>query len=95
MSNRRHNPERRTWKDRSHKKGGARVRDLRDAPEGGTTPALSYGPYKLFGYPRKPSYALLADAAQEAEFLHAEHGYTVQVQDEHGDFVYTSKGGPA
>lgn len=26
-----HNPERRRWRGRSHKKGGARVRDLRAA----------------------------------------------------------------
>lgn len=26
----RHNPERRAWKGRSHKKGGKRVRELRD-----------------------------------------------------------------
>jgi hypothetical protein len=25
-----HNPERRAWKGRSHKKGGTRVRDLRE-----------------------------------------------------------------
>jgi hypothetical protein len=29
----RHNPEKRTWRGRSYKAGGRRVRDLRDKPE--------------------------------------------------------------
>ena len=31
MGRPKHNPERRAWRGRPHKKGGARVRDLRDA----------------------------------------------------------------
>ena len=30
MKRKRHNPERRAWRGRSHKKGGRRVRELRE-----------------------------------------------------------------
>jgi hypothetical protein len=33
MGRARHNPERRAWRGRSHKKGGARVRDLQEKME--------------------------------------------------------------
>ena len=57
--------------------------------------ATSEKPYTLFGYPRKPAFETLAEAAQEAEFTHVENGgFTVRVQDKDGIFVYTSKGGP-
>ena len=40
-------------------------------------------------------FTLLADAAQEAEYMHAEDGTThVVTEIDGGEVVYTSKGGP-
>ena len=51
--------------------------------------------FTIFGYPKKPAFGTLAEAAQEAEFTHVENGgFTVRVQDRNGIFVYTSKGAP-
>ncbi len=55
---------------------------------------LCKGPFKLFERPQVHAFELLAEAAQEAEFIHAETGSPVRVQDVDGNFVYTSKGAP-
>ena len=55
---------------------------------------VTYGPYTLSAYPERGTFELLADAAQEAEFLHAEKGKPVRVFDENGEVAYTSKGAP-
>jgi len=55
------------------------------------------GPFKAFAARREAEFASfdeLAEAAQEAEFLHAEAGAEFAVQDRDGWFVYRSKGAP-
>jgi hypothetical protein len=55
---------------------------------------LATAPYKIFEHPDKGSFERLAEAAQEAEFLHVKHGKTIRVQDASNEIVYTSKGAP-
>ena len=39
--------------------------------------------FTIFGYPKKPAFGTLAEAAQEAEFTHVENGgFTVRVQEQ-------------
>lgn len=56
------------------------------------------GPFKVFATRKQAETMVfdeLADAAQEAEFLHAESGgEEFAVQDRDGFFVYRSKGAP-
>jgi len=51
MPSRTHNPEKRAWRGKSHKKGGERVRALREVPE---KPVKRVGP-KLSAVPVTPS----------------------------------------